>query len=308
MTFVKAATLVTLVVTATLLAGCNLFEPVFDGADNVEALLEDARAARANGDYPKAIELLELALAIEPSHPVVRFELGTTLLRRDRLDLTTLEQVTSHLISARGGRGAGGGSAGDGQVCTFPADAAIEPFDPREVDDFEQLSNARPTLVWVIELLNDPSSPGESPAMPPELTDLDVCEVLHPTGLDYDRQLVLDALLAQFESPEQVTGALVTNAVAQTLTSYVNLFEQPDIPVDWFIVDNTDVGACVAEADYDLFVGRARAEVQRAGEALISLDMLVFHTGNGHYEVIVDDAIEVYHILESEDVSPCPER
>jgi hypothetical protein len=287
---------------AGLLAGCNIFEGAFSEATDAEVLLADARHARASGDLDKAIGLLEKALVVSPSHPIVRFELASTLMRRDKLDLLTLEATVSHLLNAGGTASAR--SAPD-QVCTFGLLDSAEPFDPTDFEAFEQISASRPTILRVLELLNDPSSPTETPAMPSELTDLDICEVMSPNGLEYNRSVVLSALSDRFENHSQVTGALTANSIAITLGSYVNLFEQPDLNVDWYIVNGQNVGACVADENIELLTERARGEVRRAGQALISLDLLIHHSGNTNFEEVIDDAIDFYQTLESDDIDPC---
>lgn len=299
----------TLVLTGLLLTvgmgtGCNIFDFAFDQGGDVATLVDDARHHRANGNYDKAIDLLQQALAIDPSNAEVRFELASTLMRRDGLDLFTLEQLTSHLLGAGGAPLAGRGAAADS--CTFEPGASVEPFDPRDFDSYQQILDARETLLWVIELLNDPDAPGEAPAMPEAFTSLNICNVLGPDGLDYDRDSVLNALYAQFgDDDDLVVGALTVNAIALTLLSYIELFEQPDLNVDWFIVDDTTVGACIASEHYDLFISRAQGEVQRAGQALISLDLLVYHTGNTQFAEIVADAADLYDLLQSEPMNPC---
>jgi hypothetical protein len=287
---------------AGLLAGCNVFEGAFSEGTDAEVLLEDARHARTSGDLEKAIRLFEKALVSAPSHPVVRFELASTLMRRDKLDLLTLEAALSHLQNATG---TGSARSAQDQVCTFGLLDSAEPFDPTNFEAFDQISNARPTIKRVLELLNDPSSPTETPAMPSQLTSLDICEVITPTGLHYNRSAVLNALTNQFETHSQVTGALTANSVALTLGSYVNLFEQPDLNIGWYIVNGQDVGACATQEQIDLLTERARGEVQRAGQALISLDLLIHHSGNTNFVEVVDDATDFYHTLESDDFDPC---
>lgn len=302
MTFFRAAACAALVATAGIIGGCNIFESFIPEANEVDKILQDARHARSSGNLDRAVTLLTKALGLEPSNPVVRYELAFTLMRREKLDLMSLERVVSHLLSARSGHAARATAEG---LCTFDTRRRAEPFDPRDLDGFEAIAAARPTLKWVLELLNDPSSPTEAPAMPAEFTSLDICEVITPDGLRYNRQQVLDALYNQFETEHQVTGALSTNAIALTLASYVNLFEQPDLRVDWFIVDGEDLGACIDESDYDLLVERAIGEVRRAGRALLAVDLLLEHAGNTSIQKIVDDALRYYHTFKIDEFNPC---
>lgn len=289
---------------AVLLAGCNLLDPVYDDGRDVASLLEDARFARAAGDYDRAINLLERALRIDPSNQTVRLELAVTLMRRDQLSLLHLESVTAHLLSGRGASGAAGRPAGE-VACTFGEDATLEPFDPQALSDFNAISAARTTLARILELLNQPASADEAPAMPTAFLALQICDIIRDGALDYDREAVLEALYDRFDNDEQVTSALTMNAVALTLSAYVALFEQPDLQIDWFIVDGEDVGGCVAAEHYDLFIHRAQEQVGRAGRALLALDLLMAHSGNASYATYVDDALALYLTIETAETNPC---
>jgi hypothetical protein len=281
---------------ALVVSGCNLLEAFYDEGNNVDTLLEDARYARAAGDFDRAVSILERALAQDRSHPRVRLQL--TFLH--------LERVITHLVGSLDQPAtAGRSAASDAAVCTFSSSAATEPFDPRAFEGFDAISGSRATLRYVIELLNDPAVSTETPAMPAELTGIDVCSVVSTSGLAYDRSGVLAALRTQFGSDEAVTSALSTNSVALTLAAYVALFEQPDLPVSLFIVAGSNVGACMAEGHYDLFIQRAQGEVQRVGQAILSLDLLMAHSGNAQYSAYVDDALELYASVEANELNPC---
>jgi len=294
---------------ALLASGCNVLEPFYGDAESVLDLTEDARHARAAGDYVRAVALLEKALEKEPANPTVRVELSSTLMRRDRLTLLDLEKLTAHLFGALDGHAHAASPALaraplEGDVCTFGPEASAEPFDPRS-PDYDRIVAARPTIRRVLDLLSDPEAPTETPALPPALTELDVCSVLVDDGVHYDRHAVLAAVRKRFETPEQVTAALTMNALALSLTAYVSLFEQPDLPVRWFAVDGAEVGACVAEGHYDLLVTRARAEVQRVGQALLSLDLLETHTNHAESAALVDKALELYQSVRGAELDPC---
>jgi hypothetical protein len=291
---------------ALVVSGCNLLEAFYDEGNDVDTLLEDARYARAAGDFDRAVSILERALAQDRSHPRVRLQLASTLMQREGLTFLHLERVITHLVGSLDQPAtAGRSAASDAAVCTFSSSAATEPFDPRAFEGFDAISGSRATLRYVIELLNDPAVSTETPAMPAELTGIDVCSVVSTSGLAYDRSGVLAALRTQFGSDEAVTSALSTNSVALTLAAYVALFEQPDLPVSWFIVDGSNVGACMAEGHYDLFIQRAQGEVQRVGQAILSLDLLMAHSGNAQYSAYVDDALELYASVEANELNPC---
>jgi tetratricopeptide (TPR) repeat protein len=287
-----------------LVAGCNLLDPVYDHGSDVATLLEDARFARAAGDYDRAINLLERALRIDPNNQTVRLELAITMMRRDQLSLLNLESVTTHLLSGMGASGAAGRPGGE-VSCTFPDTSIVEPFDPRAVEDFPAISAARPAIERVLELLTAPASSDEAPAMPAAFTELQICDAIVDGELAYDREAVLAALNARFDTHEQVTSALTMTAVSLTLAAYVALFEQPDLEVSWFTVDGEDIGGCVAAEHYDLFVQRAQEQVGRAGRALLALDLLLAHSGNAGYATYVDDALALYQSIETAETNPC---
>jgi hypothetical protein len=292
---------------AVLVSGCNVFAPFYSEGGDVDALLEDARHARAAGNLNKAIELLERAYEREPSNPVVRLDLSSTLMLRERLTFLEVEAVTRHILDALGrGDALRGAARPAAEVCTFEPGTATGTFDPRGADGYAQIVSARPTLRRVVELLSDPAAPTEAPALPAAFTSLDVCEVITPTGLNYNRNAVLAAIRNQFSTDTQVTAVLSTASVAYTLGSYVALFEQPDLPVVWYTLPDDGLGACVAEAQYDLLVERAQAEVRQVGRSLFALDLLMLHSGQDEFAEYVEDALDLYASFEDDDLAPCP--
>jgi hypothetical protein len=300
---IRALPLVVLLL-AVLASGCNAFAPFYSEGGDVAALLEDARHARAAGNLNKAIELLERAYEREPSNPFVRLDLGATLMQRERLTFLEVEAVTRHVLDALGHGAAARPVATE--VCTFEPGTATGVFDPRGADGYAQIVSARPTLRRVVELLSDPAAPTEAPALPTAFTSLDVCEAITPAGLNYNRNAVLAAIRDQFSTDTQVTAALSTASVAYTLGSYVALFEQPDLPVAWYTLPEDGLGACVAEAQYDLLVERAQAEVRQVGRALFALDLLMLHSSQDVFAEYIEDALDLYASFDDADLSPCP--
>jgi hypothetical protein len=291
---------------AVLASGCNVFAPFYSEGGDVDALLEDARHARASGNLNKAVELLERAYEREPSNPIVRLDLGSTLMQREKLTFLEVEAVTRHILDALGHGDAFRGASAAAEVCTFESGTATGSFNPRAADGYAQIVSARPTLRRVVELLSDPAAPTEAPALPEAFTSLDVCEAITPAGLNYNRNTVLAALRSQFPTDTQVTAALSTASVAYTLGSYVALFEQPDLPVSWYTLPDDGLGACVAEAQYDLLVERAQAEVRQVGRALFALDLLMLHSSQDEFAEYVDDALDLYATFDADHLSPCP--
>lgn len=296
---------------AALTSGCNVFAPFFTEADDPLLLIEDARHARAAGDPARAVALLEKALQKDPTSATVQVELSATLLQRDRLTLLELERVTSHLLETLTGTALPPAAAhadappeGRSLTCTFPPGSIAEPMDPR-APDHARIAAGAATLRRVAALLADPEAPPGTTALPPALTRLDACSIVRDGAFRYDRAGVLATVRTRLGSPERTTAALAMHALTRTLGAYLELFEQPDLPVYWFVVNGAEAGACVAETDYDRFTARARTEIGRIGQALLSLDQLAAHTGQSDYDALVRDALAVYERLRAEDLDPC---
>lgn len=287
-------------------AGCNLFDPLQTESDRADVLVEDARDARAAGNLDRAVDLLERALTREPSNPVVRFELASTLTQRERLTILDLERVLSYIDESLDSGATAGRSDGESELmCTFGEDVATSPFDPAGLPEYPALAAAYPTLTRVIELMNDPDSPAEAPALPSAFTSLSPCGTISESGFQYDRAGVHAALLDQFGADEMVTGALSVTAIAHVLTAYVAIFNQPDLPVSWVVTDDDHLGACIDAAHYDTLVSRVQSKVLTLGRALIALDQLAYHTGNPDYQVTIDDALHYYEAFADTDFYPC---
>lgn len=70
--------------------GCNIFEPFHSEgkSDDVEVLLEDAKAALANNQPEKALEYLDKAMRIDPNHPAVRYYHAVAVMRVYGIELS----------------------------------------------------------------------------------------------------------------------------------------------------------------------------------------------------------------------------
>ncbi len=296
-----------------VITGCNVLDAAYEEGGSVENSIEDAQHARANGDLPRAEELLRDALEQEPGNAVVRTELSSTLLQRDSISFLSLEGVTTHILdeleAAGGGavRGAAsrsaasrGGASADS--CTWNSTEPTRPFDPSAVDDYDAFVTAAATLAEVLGLLNDAATPAEGPVIPAELGEIDVCSVVRDGELAYDRDALLGAMRARFGGNDrQVNAVLKMNAIALTLGTYVDLFESDAFPVAWYIVgeeEDVRLGFCMDRANIDPFYQRVDGNLDALAEAFFSLDLLIYNTGDDEWREIVDEALELFVTFE----------
>jgi len=294
-----------LLLTLALAAGCNLLDPVYSEGGGVELLVEDARHARASGDIHRAVSLLERALELDVNHGIARYELAISLMQRDEIGVAALERVMSFLINPSAGGSSDSEQPPAGSSCTFSQSATADPFDPLSMDGASGVLQKRATSRRVVELLSDPSGHTEQPALPPALTELNICDALTGGEVNYDRSRVLEAVQSAFENNHQVTGALVANAIGLTLTTYATLFDSDGGTASWFVVDDSRIGACIEPVNYVPFVAMAREEVYRVGNAILTLDLLLEHTGHARHVSWVEDALAMFSTLESLDTNPC---
>jgi hypothetical protein len=242
---------------------------------------------------------------MEASHPLVRYELASALMHRDGVGVMALEQVVTHLLDPLDGNQSGTAAPSPTGICTFVAPSSLEAFDPLAVDVAAEVFSARPTLRRTTALLSSPDRPSELPALPLALTDLDVCQAFSGGDVQYDRSAVLAAVRDRFGSDWQVTGALVVDAVGHVLTAYSSLFDPEAFGASWYVVDGHSIGACVDGLESQEFTGHVRSEMERIGKAIITLDLLLEHTGNSRHASWMNDALDVYASLVSHDTDPC---
>ncbi len=287
---------------ATLVvAGCNVLDAAYEEGGSVENLIEDASYARINQDFDRAETLLRQAFELEPGNPVVRLELASTLMQREQINLLDLAQVTAYVldeIDSEGGQARG--AAAD--TCTWDSDEPTRPFDPNAVEGYEEIAAAAPLFAEVLRLLNDPASPTTPPVIPAELGELDPCTVIQDGVLVYDRDALLETLRAHFDGDDaRVNAALTMNAIALTLHAYVGLFENPEVPVNWFLVGepgNARLGFCMDRAGLDAFNESIDASLDAIAEAFFSLDLLIHHAGDRGLRPFVDEALALFDTFE----------
>lgn len=276
-----------------VLAGCNVLDPAFDEGGDVETLLEDARYARAGGDFERATELLEEAYAKEPKHPVVRVELAGALLRRESLNSVNLiariaehvEQGTEDVPSGPGQRSG---------ACSWNDAAEFRTFDPSSLSEFPDVVAARSTLNRIRGLFTD----AEAPIMPAGMRELNTCTVARGGEVGYDRNALLDELYTAFEGDYNlVRTALLLNAATLTLDAYVELFADVELPVDWFLVGDPEaarLGFCTDPLQAPSFTDHVASEADRLGRALVSVDLLIHDANQASLAELRDDALEFY--------------
>lgn len=66
-------------------------------------VVQDAVMAREQGNYDRAIALLERSFEVHPEHAGVRVELSTTLLEREGVDLFDVERILNHFTNPTSG-------------------------------------------------------------------------------------------------------------------------------------------------------------------------------------------------------------
>ena len=284
-----------------VIAGCNVLDPAYDEGGDVQALLEDARYARANGDFDRAAELLEEAYAQEPANPEVRLELAGTLLQREGLNSIDLVSQVVHFVEEHDA--GAGGQRSDGEACTWESAEPAQPFDPASFPEYGTILEARPVLNQVRDLL----AGTDGAILPAELLTLSPCEAIVDGEVVYDREVILDDLYATFDQNQnRVRTALLLNTVTLVLNAYVGVFEQPDLPVSWFIVgegESERLGYCVAPEQALTLQNRIDGEVSNVGRAMFSLDLLVHDANNAALAALRDEALALYEAMEA-DLNP----
>lgn len=285
-----------------VIAGCNVLDTAYEEGGTVDQSIEDAQHARANGDFDTAERLLRDALDQEPGHPVVRLELSSTLLQRQQINIVNLERVTTYVLDEIEAAGGGARHSASSDTCTFDLGEPTRPFDPNAVEDYAEIADAAPILSEVLGLLNDVPTPSGFPVIPAGLGEIDPCTVVQDGTLAYDRDALLDALREQFDGDDRrVNAALKMNAIALTLGAYVNLFENENFPVAWYLVgeeDDVRVGFCMDRDHVDSFHGRIDTNLDALAEAFFSLDLLIYNVGDEEMRQLVDEAVELYETFE----------
>lgn len=282
-----------------VVAGCNVLEPIYDEGGDVESLLDDARYARADGDFDRAADLLEAAHEQEPENAEVRLELAGTLLQREGVNALDLVSEVVDFVQTyeapTGSATASRGAAADS--CSWSGAEPARAFEPTSFSAYAEVLEARPVLARVQDLLAGP----DGGALPASLLALTPCDVFADGAFAFDRDGVLADLYATFGTPNAVRSALLLHAVSLTLDAYTRVFEQPDLPVRWFLVGEAErLGFCVAAPQVPLLRSRAEHEVQRLGQALVAFDLLVHDAGNATIEELRDEALALYETVEAD--------
>lgn len=305
----KRAIAASVFVTALVVSGCNLLDSAYNEGGSIDNLVEDARFARANGDFVRAVELLEDAYDRDSDNAIVRVELATTLMQREGLNSVDLvgqvsDFVTEAIDSAEGMDQSEDAARFGGEVCSYTSgEPNREVFDPAAFEGYSNIIASLPLLRRVRDLL----SGGTGAVLPSTLLALSPCEAIVDGEVIYDREVASDELYATFGGNQTlVRTALQLNAVVLVLDAYSGIFEQADLPVNWYLVGSEDhrrLGFCVAdESELDRLYNRIDERVADVGRALFSIDLLVYDDGSETLEMLRDDALELY-VTFQEDIS-----
>ena len=135
--------LAALLMAALLVAGCNVYEGLYEegASDDPEVLLEDARIALQRNEPATAAGHLRKALAQTAEGSVlqkrVQIKLASAVLQTEQIDALSLSQMARTFS----GEGTGSTAKHQGPVCNFPATHERALFDPTADIDFERLGS-----------------------------------------------------------------------------------------------------------------------------------------------------------------------
>lgn len=272
--------LATLAVAVLLpLSGCD--ESGF--AVDESSAISDAQIARQNGDYARAIAILENALAANPSSAPVRAEFGATLLERENLNLLDLDRISEFVVNGTGGTAVAPTVSRGGGACAFASDPTATPFDPTGVSGFPQINASQASIDSVLALIE--------PILPAALRTFSPCTTIGADGqLVYDRTAATAQLRASGLTDAQISQLLATNALARFLDAY--LFVTTEVPqqTSWYRLADGGIGVCAD--DEDALIDQTEDAVSTLGTALLSLDTRARSFG-GTTE-IVDLALDAF--------------
>ena len=286
------------------LAALALFAvPALTGCDESipttpEDLLADARIARQAGDINKAVDLLERAHARDARDAVVRVELSSALLAREDLGVDDLDRIASYLLdgAASGGLGVPSGSAPEAKAGSCPYETApgATPFDPRDLDEYEQYLDEDNVSARVRELLD--------PVITEQLRPADflcngITETASGAELNYDPDAALAAMRAADSrlTDELIASALAVNATNEAIAAYRFLSNDLRAQTAWYRLSDGNLGVCpvgVTEAELRDLAEDAIADL---GEALLSIDLRSRILGSGQVTTeLVDIVLDAY--------------
>ena len=286
------------------LAACD---ETTDPHAEIDLVVDDAVAARQNGDYDRAVALLRGALSRRPDAATVRVELATTLLERDGLDLVDLDRIGQFLTDA--GAGAASAQAASnrtasaqatstrrGDACTLADDPSATVIDPTAAAGFAEVQAELATLAEADSAL--------SPVIPEALQGFSLCTSVVDGKLVYDRERALRELAEAGLSDAQIAQALAVNALTAFLGAYTTVASGLAEQATWYRRSDGSVAICVAgEA-----AARATAEaaVADVGEAVLSLDARASVVGAGSVAAeVVSLALDAYERLREAVGDPC---
>ena len=270
-------------------------------------LLTDARIARQSGDIDKAVDYLERAHAATPGDAIVRVELASSLFEQAELDITDLDRIAEYLREGRGADAlvAPAGlapTAKSGGACPYADDPDATPFDPRDLDEYQQYLDDAEVSERVRELLD--------PVITDELRPDDaLCSGIEGGVLNYDREGALAALRAADPeiTDEQIASALAVNALAEAMSTYLFLSEDLADELDWYRLADESLAICPVNVTDEELLALTEEPLAGLGEALFSIDLRAQLLGaNEASTELVDEVLALYEDYR-EDLAPyCP--
>lgn len=224
---------VMLVMLAVLIAGCNVYEGLYEEgeSDNPEVLYDDARIALQQDRPAEAVEHLRKALAFTPDSDVllrkqIQIKLASAVLQVQEINALSLTRIVDTFNGASaGGDGVALGKS-HSQTCLFPQSHARLGFDPTEDIDFDRLGSpaSQQVLDESLALIARVFSGDETSANPTFRCD--------DPGLDED----IAALQAQGLSNEEIAEALIDFAVAHSTVAYIDIVNAGGDDASFFYV------------------------------------------------------------------------
>lgn len=292
--------------------GCSL---AGDEGGSTEDLLADARIARREGRFERAVEWLRQAQQAEPANGEVRLELAAALLDRAGLTVFDVQASFEHIT----GDGPGAEVGEPGAVCSASDVAGtVTPFDPAgEGRAFGPTYRRLASQAAVVEEVRGLVAG----VLPDALYTFALSGFVVPDGAggytlaDYGAEALLADVRAAIDDAyadptrAAVDQALLTLAAAQFFSSYLGLFPDP-LPAGltgFYRVAPADGGGaflrvCAAdEAALAGYLGAALGPVTGAGAVVVALDLRRrHHAGGASAELLgkyVDDGVAVFRTV-----------
>ena len=270
-----------------------------------EDLLTDARIARQSGDVDTAVDLLERAHETDRANPVIRVELASSLFEQAGLNISDLDRIAEHL---REGRGSGLAvpvlptASAKGGSCPYASDPTATPFDPRDLDEYQEYLDEAEVAERVRDLLD--------PIITDELRPDDaICSSIEGGVLNYDPDTALAALRGADPdlTDDQIASMLAVNALAETMVTYLFLSEDLREELAWYRLEDESLVVCPVGITNEELIELAEEPAASLGEALFSTDLRARILGSGEASTeLVDEVLDLYEEFRGDLAPYCP--